>query len=202
MNDAIELNGEVSVSLSSEYGYDVGEINVISPSNIRNKIKYYTENFDDQLRMIGRPSVRVLDAQITTERRTFERKFAICDNCNERTEVYDHPRKYGYLGMPYIDCPRCGGKAYMEDEEGIVVDENNIKFPDHFYKFGSDKDSIEIGDEELTVWAKRALKRIKETKGSDFYIEATGDSCCIGLNFEDEITVIICKGYYEFSFDK
>ena len=133
---------------------------------IKNKIKYYTDNFDEQLRMIGKPGIRIIDAQITTERRTFNKKVATCDDCDERIDVYNEERKYGYLGMPYIDCPSCGGKAYIEDENGIMIDENNIKFPDHFYKFGRDENSIKINDEEITVWVKRALKRIKETKGS------------------------------------
>lgn len=180
-----------------------GEISIIHPKYIKDKISYYDDNFDEHLISKTEPYQRIVDACIVNkEENETNNKTAICEKCETEINVLGKERRYGCFGLPYIECPYCGGKAYIEEEDGIYVDETNLEFPQHFFKFGDDQSGAKIKNEEITKWAKNALKKLREQKNSDFYIEATGDSCCIGLNFENEIDVIVCKNYYEFTFDK
>ena len=131
-----------------------------------------------------------------------EIKTAICDDCDEEIYVFGNEEvNYGYLGMAYIKCPKCGGQAYIDGDDGIKIDESNIVFPQHFFRFG--RNATRIDDTEITKWVKRTIQALEEGDDDfDFYTEATGDSRCIGLKYEDEIEVIVCKDYYEFHLDR
>ena len=209
MNDAILLNRGISISLTSEYQDGIGEIRIIPKSNVKNEIKYYSENFDEELRMIGRPKIKVIEAKMRDNdiSKYFEKqtsgKVALCEDCESYSEVKEEDEIfYGEFGLPYIHCPECGGEAYIEDEEGIHVDENNLEFPQHFYHFSSSKKAVKISDENLQRMARDVLRRLKGKGENNFTFEATGDSMVIALDFEDEAMVIVARDYYEFDYDK
>ena len=210
MNDAILLNRGISISLTSEYQDGIGEIRIIPKSNVKNEIKNYSENFDEELRMIGRPRIKVIEAKLKDtdisqyfKEKKEEKHVALCDKCDSYSELTEKDEIfYGYFGLPYIHCHECGGDAYIEDLEGIMVDENNLEFPQHFYHFGSKNGAVKIADEDIQRMAREAIKRLKERKDNSFTFEATGDSIVIALDFEDEIEVVVAKDYYEFDYEK
>jgi hypothetical protein len=209
MYDAVLLKMGISISLTTEYSDGVGEIRIIPESNVKNEIKYYSENFDEELRMIGKPKIRIIEAKMRDNdiskyfKKQTNGRVALCENCESYSEVKeDDEIFYGEFGLPYIHCPECGGEAYIEDEEGIHVDENNLEFPQHFYHFSSSKKAVKISDENLQRMARDVLRRLKGKGENNFTFEATGDSMVIALDFEDEAMVIVARDYYEFDYNK
>lgn len=64
--------------------------------------------------------------------------------------------------------------------------------------FGAKK----VENQDIENWARKAFKYLKDNPEESFYYTCTGDSICIGLQFRDEITIIVARDYYSYEYDK
>ena len=107
--------------------------------------------------------------------------------------------EYGEYGLPFIECPYCIRKTVVDEEKALDLDENNLKYPQHFSCQKNSKHVVEIDDKEIDEQCRKTLKRLKEDKIGDFNFWATGDTAIIGLKFADEYQIIVAKKYDEVS---
>lgn len=117
-----------------------------------------------------------------------------CDKCGTTLEFEKNDARIGECGCHYVTCPRCHNDVYSDELEPIKLDENNIQFPTHFWKFGN---GVNIEDEKVQQWVREGLSKIKANKDMPFWIAASGNTQVIILNYEDEYNIIVAKNYYD-----
>lgn len=113
--------------------------------------------------------------------------------CSECDEEYAVSPYIGAYGAKYVKCPRCGNEEWFDD--GIELTQENITFPQHFFRFGDG--GKQMSDDETTKWVRECISRLKQ--GDDFYYINSGDTLCIALKTDDEATVFVCKEISECS---
>lgn len=121
----------------------------------------------------------------------------ICDECQTELEFEESDTYIGGYGGRELICPECGQKIYIDELEGIDLDENNIEFPVHFIHT-SDR-AININDDEIQKWVRECLNGAKDAPDGGFSIIASGDTVVIALKFTDVYDIYVAKKYYECS---
>ena len=83
-----------------------------------------------------------------------------------------------------------------DDVDGIILTEDNIEFPKHFYCF---KDGVDVTSEEIKEYIKDAIKFFRNNPSCFCYSTGSGNTSVIVLNFsgDEEYAVNVAKGYYE-----
>lgn len=119
----------------------------------------------------------------------------VCDNCNSKLNVEENDLKVGELGNYYFVCPCCGEKVFVD--KSLKLNENNIKFPQHYYKCNDDS-TVKISDEQIDAWVKACIKDCKE-HNLDYRYMSSGDSIvfCMKDETEEEYIITVAKDYYE-----
>lgn len=95
-----------------------------------------------------------------------------------------------------IKCPDCGASIWV-GEEGKEIP----KFPDSFYRFGVSEDAIKVSEKEAADYVKHTIELIKEEPIGGWVTQGTGDTLVIGLRSEENDTIIVCKNYWEDSYN-
>lgn len=114
----------------------------------------------------------------------------VCSECGTEFEASPY---IGAYGAKYVKCPRCGNEEWYND--GIELTQENITFPQHFFRFGDG--GKQMSDDETTKWVRECISRLKQ--GDDFYYINSGDTLCIALKTDEEATVFVCKEIAECS---
>lgn len=120
-----------------------------------------------------------------------------CNECGATFEFEKNDAYAGELGCYYVVCPGCHTDVYVDEIEPLELDENNIKFPTHFYKFGTKDGAVDIEDEQIQRWVRECLGQIKQNDDAPFGIAGSGNTLVIVLNFDDAYEVIVAKNYYD-----
>lgn len=131
-------------------------------------------------------------------------KIVTCPECNNEFKVSDNDeREYGEYGCAFIECPRCGEKVWLEDEEGLYINEHNIEFPQHFSHSAVEEGAVEIGNEWINKEVKDILGRLRNsTDSNDFLYSAIGNAVVLGFKHDDgNIAIFVAKNYYSFDAD-
>jgi DNA-directed RNA polymerase subunit RPC12/RpoP len=122
---------------------------------------------------------------------------AICDECRAELE-YEYEDTYeGYAGMRHIKCPECGYEIMSEYFDGIELDENNVKYPKHFYLMS--ENAKDISNEEIQTWVRRCLSRLRVCENGDYTFSGSGNTIVFAFKSEEEYTVYVAKNYAELS---
>ena len=132
-------------------------------------------------------------------------KEVTCTECLKQFKVLDDDeRDYGEFGCVYVKCPECGARVWLDDEEGLYIDEKNLEFPKHFYQFGKDNGSVHISDEEVNNDVRKVLGYLHNNPEETFYYVGSGDTIIIGLQDEESIYIYVARDFYEFeaTYDK
>ena len=130
-------------------------------------------------------------------------KIVTCENCEQDFVLKEtDKRDYGEYGIAYVLCPNCKEKCYLEDEDSLKIDGNNLEFPKHFSKFGVSDGAVHIDDTKIQEWSRQALSHLIKHPEDHFYHIASGDSIVIGLQYDDEIYIVVGKNYHEFAYTK
>lgn len=120
-----------------------------------------------------------------------ENKSARCENCKVLVGFEEKEIEVGEFGCKYILCPNCGEKIWLDVETGIKITADNIEYPRHFH---FPKDAKVISDEEIQEAVKRVANNINNIEEGNFYVGLyTGDTMVLGLNWEDEFEIYVCK---------
>lgn len=115
-----------------------------------------------------------------------------------------------------MTCPNCGGGfSFNEDDisefntvqcpwcnRDIELNFNKIvscKFPNDFFHFGNKDGGYALSTKETQELIDRVKKQETQINLGEFYCISLGDTCVIGLKYEEEFTIIVAKDYYEFS---
>lgn len=204
---AIKSGNDLKVEVTIP-GQEDTEYIINKNKSIENKLKYYCETYDDDLCHKKNPSVKIIGAETIIYNKENEensynpKKEIVCEKCDEKFIVdKETERDYGEYGIPYVRCPFCDSKVYLDDEEALKINDKNIIFPDHFFQFGG-KDAVNINRHETEGWVKDVLSALIKDKELPFYYIGSGDTIVIGFQDEEEIHIVVGKGYYSFDYEK
>lgn len=95
-----------------------------------------------------------------------------------------------------IKCPDCGASIWV-GEEGKEIP----KFPDSFYHFGVNAGAVKLSEETIANYVKETVEALKEEPINSWAINGAGDTAVIGLRSEECDTIIVCKNYWEDSYN-
>lgn len=115
-----------------------------------------------------------------------------------------------------MTCPNCGGGFSFNENDisefnsvqcpwcnkDIELNSNKIvfgKFPDDFIHFSSKDGGYRLSNKEIQDIIEKIKAQEKQIKSGEFYLISTGDTCVIGIKYDNEFTIIVTKDYYEFS---
>ena len=166
---------------------------------ILNETKDLSESCYNKEKDIKYVQVKIIEP---SDMDVFGETTVVCENCDHVFYVDKKMLKnieYGEYGLPFIECPYCMRKTVVDEEKALDLDENNLKYPQHFSCQKNSKHVVEIDDKEIDEQCRKTLKRLKEDKIGDFNFWATGDTAIIGLKFADEYQIIVAKKYDEVS---
>ena len=93
-------------------------------------------------------------------------------------------------------CPVCGKNSYVDDIDTPPITADTIKFPEHFHYFG---DGVDINNEEIQEWIKKAIKWFRENPENFSYSTGTGNTRIHVENFsgDEAYCVVVSKDFYE-----
>lgn len=196
-SEAISDGSDIQVEVTIP-GQDDTEYIINKNKSIANKLQYYCDTYDDDLVHKRNSQVKIVNISKISLSKTG--KIVECENCGQNfTVVPEEKREYGEFGIPYVICPVCNDKAYLEDETCLAITPENLKYPQHFAQFGVSAGAVHVPDNELEEWAKKALSVLLKNKEKEFYVTGSGDSIVVGLGYEDEIQIIAARQYYEYT---
>lgn len=196
-SEAISDGSDIQVEVTIP-GQDDTEYIINKNKSIANKLQYYCDTYDDDLVHKRNSQVKIVNVSKISLSKTG--KIVECENCGQNfTVMPEEKREYGEFGIPYVICPVCNGKAYLEDETCLTITPENLKYPQHFAQFGVSAGAVHMPDNELEEWAKKALSVLLKNKEKEFYVTGSGDSIVVGLGYEDEIQIIAARQYYEYT---
>ena len=127
--------------------------------------------------------------------KTFPMKVT-CEFCSSELEIEESDLHEGYMGSMYIVCPVCGKNSYVDDIDTPPITADTIKFPEHFHYFG---DGVDINNEEIQEWIKKAIKWFRENPENFSYSTGTGNTRIHVENFsgDEAYCVVVSKDFYE-----
>lgn len=120
-----------------------------------------------------------------------------CDKCGVSLVFGKDDARVGELGCYYVTCPNCGTDVYIDEIEPLTLNENNIQFPAHFYRFGTKDGAVDIEDERIQQWVRECLDKIKQNDNTDFWVAGSGNTKVVVLNYIDQYEVIVAKNYWD-----
>lgn len=210
LSEAIAEGKDIQIEVTIP-GQNDTEYIVNKNKSIANKLQYYCDTYDENLVHNKNPNVKIVGVQKIKNyalqdyefQTAVSSKIVECEHCGQSFNVSSNEeREYGEFGLPYIICPCCNQKCYLEDEKALDITPKNLKFPDYFTQFGVSEGAVHIGDEYIEEWTKKALDYLLKNPDSHFYHTGTGDSMVIGLQYDDEIDIVVAKNYYEYTHTK
>ncbi len=205
-NQALEEGKDICVEITIPGQQDTEFIINLNDS-IKNKLEYYCKAYDndlvhsmnDRIKIVSVKKIKFSDEPNVNKQENNDKE-VICWMCNKKFYINNcTERKYGELGLPYINCCYCNEEIYLEDEEGLKIDATNLEFPKHFFKFGN---GVEIDDANTEKWTREALEYLIRNPDAGFTHLGSGDTVVVGLQYQDEIDIIVGKKYFEFTYDK
>ena len=118
---------------------------------------------------------------------TEKEEMRTCLNCDILIGFEDKDIEVGEFGCLYITCPKCKKKVLLDEKEGLKLTCENIEYPRHFH---FPENAVSIDDTEIQKEVKKIAKCVPEGSFTTF---STGDALIVGLDFEDEIEIYVCK---------
>lgn len=128
----------------------------------------------------------------------FPRKIE-CENCGSELEIEESDIKIGYMGSCYVKCPVCRKDSYIYDLDGITVNKDNIKFPDHFYHFGDSDSAKKLENSEIEEYIRKGIEWHRKNPNNFVWDFGTGDSDIAVYNYpgDEDYRVVVARGYYD-----
>lgn len=205
-NEALAEGKDICVQVTIP-GQQNTEFIINTNDSIKNKLEYYCKAYDsnlvhsmnDQIKIINVKKINFTNKPNANMQESTDKPIT-CWSCEKTFYINEYTeREYGELGLPYVRCCYCNDEVYIDDEEGLKVDYTNLEFPTHFYKFG---DGVEMGDKQTEDWTRQALEYLIKNPDVGFTHLGSGDTVVVGLQYQDEIDIIVGKKYFEFTYDK
>lgn len=116
-----------------------------------------------------------------------------CPGCGSLIGYTEDDMYMGYDGLG-IDCPECGD---FITTKGIAQD----KWPEAFFEFGSDKNSVHLSDNEVQKYIDYCINDLID-HNQDYTYVSSGDTFVFACLDDDDIVVRVCQGYHEAFVDK
>lgn len=120
-------------------------------------------------------------------------------------EVTEEDAHIGAYGAAYVTCPCCGEDTMVLDLPGITLTRDNIKFPNHFYKFGKGSKSSKTSN-EVKKNIQRAIDILRDSDECGYHFSSNGDSTVIvfKMDEDEEYLIFAMNEWYEtsISFEK
>ena len=121
-----------------------------------------------------------------------------CENCKSIFEFEAEDEYIGALGIAYVKCPVCGDEIIYDD--GIVLTRENVKFPQHYFRFGGD-DCVMLSNKETDRYVRECIDALRNSDDKNFYAThtGTGDTHVFVFRYDgdEEYFVYVGKNGYE-----
>lgn len=128
-----------------------------------------------------------------------------CEHCASELEVTEEDTHIGAYGAVYVTCPCCGEDTIVLDLPGIVLTRDNIKFQNHFDKFGRSGKLSEISS-EIEKNIQMGIDILRRDSKSAYYFFSSGSSLVIILKMDgdEEYLIFAANEWHEtsISFEK
>lgn len=115
-----------------------------------------------------------------------------CECCHCVLEYEDDDIMPLYSGIGFV-CPQCGRDIEVEHFE-----QEKPVFPKNFFHFGN---GAKIKDAETQQWCDKVFNNLLEADVGESYEVGSGDTLVVGFKREDEIEIVVAKGYYNYTYD-
>jgi hypothetical protein len=123
-----------------------------------------------------------------------------CESCGSELEIIKEDTHIGWLGSRYFTCPCCGEESLVEEFEGVTLNINTLKFPDHFHRTNKDLRHVaEVTDSELRASIKQAIDFFRANKDEWSWFTMYGDLFLQVYRFDgdEEYSIVIARDFYE-----
>lgn len=128
-------------------------------------------------------------------------KIINCPHCDSVIAYKNCDIKYGTLGIPFITCPCCGDNIDLENEEPMVLTRDNVRFPEHYYKFNNDDGVVKVTDERVDTYVRQCIDTFRYAASNDFNALRIGEGNIEVFVFkydgDEEYVVYVGKNGYE-----
>lgn len=128
-------------------------------------------------------------------------KIINCPHCDSVIAYKNCDIKYGTLGIPFITCPCCGDNIDLENEEPMVLTRDNVRFPEHYYKFNNDDGVVKVTDERVDTYVRQCIDTFRNAASNDFNALRIGEGNTEVFVFrydgDEEYVVYVGKNGYE-----
>lgn len=114
-----------------------------------------------------------------------------CSHCKSILQYADDDIHDVHDGYGFV-CPKCGNEIIVKE-----IPHSRPIYPTNFFDF---KDGKPMDDKTIQKWCNEAFECIKN--GNDYCELGSGDTSVIGLNYEDEIEIIVAKKYKVYNYLK
>lgn len=121
-----------------------------------------------------------------------ERRTIVCPKCHCTISYDQNDIEYYEDGNGFC-CPDCKNQIYMEKYD-------KTQFPEAFYHFNS-VDGYTLSDKETQYYVNKVANCLKSAKVGEYCRSGTGDTMVFGCKYEDEDNIVVCKDYYELSYN-
>ena len=129
-------------------------------------------------------------------------KIINCPHCDSVIAYKNCDIKYGALGVPFITCPCCGDNFDLGNEEPIVLTRDNVRFPEHYYKFDNDDDDgVKVTDKQVDAYVRQCIDTFRNAASNNFNALRIGGGDTEVFVFkydgDEEYVVYVGKNGYE-----
>ena len=114
-----------------------------------------------------------------------------CELCNTCLAFEDEDISIGEGGLPYIVCPKCGNRVYLEDESfDLQLTPDNIQYPQHFFNYVG---WVNIPDSEINNWVHEIMDNLKVASNDTFEygVVSSGNTCVLGVKDDGRYIVFV-----------
>lgn len=124
-----------------------------------------------------------------------------CESCNTCLTFETEDVSIGEGGLPYIVCPKCGDRVYLDDEAfDLRLTPDSIQYPQHFFNHTG---GIDITDKEVNNWVHEIIGTLKTASNDTFEygVVSNGNTCALGIKDDGKYMVFVMKDYERVDFD-
>lgn len=112
-----------------------------------------------------------------------------CETCKEILAYEDSDIIYGAFGCGKILCPTCGEWVYLDDKY-IELTEDNIQYPEHFFKA---ENAVDLADDEIKEYIKEAIAYLRTHEDEIYMSISIGNAFIMATRKDDFYNIYVGK---------
>lgn len=103
-------------------------------------------------------------------------KAYFCEECESEFEYDKDDMYYGEYGCAFVDCPCCGEKILLKDEDGLTLTVDNVQFPDHFGWVSAQNGAVDRCNNDIVkTYIEKAIRYFRKNPEEYAWQARTGN---------------------------